>query len=71
MPEKRVYGISSVQVCTMSLKGSYLRSTVSRDIVAARHHNETHNGNQYHDGDSQRSVPQVEHLCDWHHASSA
>lgn len=53
------------------LVDTYLGSTVSCDVVAAGHHNKTHDCDQHHDADSQSSIPQVQHLCDWHHASGA
>lgn len=43
----------------MGLVDAYLRSTVSCDIVAAGHHDKTHDCDQDHDTDSQSSVPQV------------
>lgn len=45
-----------------------MRSTISRNVVATGHHDETHNGNRYHYANSKCSIPQVQNLCDWHQA---
>ena len=43
--------------------GKNLRGRVCLNIVATRHHDETHNPNEQHQGHTLRPTPRVQYLC--------
>lgn len=51
--------------------GTYLSSTIRRDVIAASHHDQPHDGNHQHDDEPGDSIPQVQHLGDGHQARGA